>query len=81
MKSMQVPADEERADLVLPQQILPHKVGWVNRVNDWAESPPWQPETLRWLATALLFPLGMWLIQLILSRLYVNRGVEVILMK
>lgn len=29
---------------------------------------PWQPETVRWLITALVLPLGLWLIQSILQR-------------
>lgn len=29
---------------------------------------PWRPETVRWLASALLLPLGLWLIQLLLQR-------------
>lgn len=28
---------------------------------------PWQPETVRWLATALLLPLGLWIIQFVLQ--------------
>jgi hypothetical protein len=31
---------------------------------------PWKPETLRLLVTALAFPLGVWLIQLILERFF-----------
>jgi len=33
---------------------------------------PWQPETLRMLITALAFPLGLWLIQLLLQRLFIQ---------
>ncbi|NIS80713.1 MAG: hypothetical protein GTO14_11000 [Anaerolineales bacterium] len=29
---------------------------------------PWQPETVRWLITALVLPLGLWLLQFILQR-------------
>jgi hypothetical protein len=29
---------------------------------------PWQPETVRWLITALVLPLGLWLIQSVLQR-------------
>lgn len=29
---------------------------------------PWQPETIRWLTTALVLPLGLWIIQSILQR-------------
>jgi hypothetical protein len=30
---------------------------------------PWQPETVRWLATALVLPLGLWLLQYVLQSL------------
>lgn len=30
---------------------------------------PWRPETVRWLASALLLPLGLWLLQLLLQRI------------
>lgn len=30
---------------------------------------PWRPETVRWLASALLLPLGLWLVQLFLQQL------------
>lgn len=29
---------------------------------------PWRPETVRWLGSALLLPLGLWLVQLLLQR-------------
>jgi len=29
---------------------------------------PWQPETVRWLVTALVLPLGLWIIQYLLQR-------------
>jgi hypothetical protein len=29
---------------------------------------PWQPETVRWLVTALVLPLGLWIIQVVLQR-------------
>jgi hypothetical protein len=29
---------------------------------------PWQPETVRWLATALVLPLALWLIQFVMQR-------------
>lgn len=29
---------------------------------------PWQPETVRWLVTALVLPLGLWLLQFVLQR-------------
>ena len=36
----------------------------LNRISTW----PWQPETVRWLATALVLPMGLWILQLILGR-------------
>lgn len=30
---------------------------------------PWQPETVRWLVTALVLPLGLWFVQFLLQRL------------
>jgi hypothetical protein len=29
---------------------------------------PWQPETVRWLVTALVLPLGLWVVQFVLQR-------------
>jgi hypothetical protein len=37
----------------------------LNRIPTW----PWQPETVRWLVTALVLPLGLWIIQFVLQRL------------
>ncbi|MCP4541049.1 MAG: hypothetical protein GY832_28265 [Chloroflexi bacterium] len=34
------------------------------RISTW----PWQPETVRWLVTALVLPLGLWLVQYFLQR-------------
>ena len=31
---------------------------------------PWQPETLRWLLTAIILPLLMWIVQQYLVRLF-----------
>ena len=36
----------------------------LNRIPTW----PWQPETVRWLVTALVLPLGLWIIQFVLQR-------------
>jgi hypothetical protein len=37
----------------------------LDRIPTW----PWQPETVRWLVTALLLPLALWLIQFVLQRI------------
>ena len=37
----------------------------LNRIPTW----PWQPETVRWLVTALVLPLGLWIIQFVLQRI------------
>ena len=36
----------------------------LRRISTW----PWQPETVRWLVTALVLPLGLWLVQYFLQR-------------
>ncbi len=36
----------------------------LTRISTW----PWQPETVRWLITALVLPLGLWLLQYFLQR-------------
>lgn len=37
----------------------------IEKIPTW----PWQPETLRWLITALVLPLGLWLLQFFLQRM------------
>jgi len=37
----------------------------IKRISTW----PWQPETLRTLVTTILAPIGIWLLQYILSKL------------
>ena len=37
----------------------------IEKIPTW----PWQPETLRWLVTALVLPLGLWLLQFFLQRM------------
>jgi len=37
----------------------------IKRTSTW----PWQPETIRWLFTALVLPLGLWLLQFFLQRM------------
>jgi hypothetical protein len=45
---------------------LKTEVGILEEIPTW----PWRPETVRWLASALLLPLGLWLVQLILQRIF-----------
>jgi hypothetical protein len=35
----------------------------LNRIPTW----PWEPETVRLLVTALLLPLGLWIVQVVLQ--------------
>ncbi len=37
----------------------------LRRIPTW----PWQPDTIRWIAAAFMFPLALWLIQSVLERL------------
>jgi hypothetical protein len=37
----------------------------LNKIRDW----PWDPETVRWLITALVLPIGFMLLQMVLQRL------------
>jgi hypothetical protein len=37
----------------------------LKRIPTW----PWQPETVRWLVTALVLPLALWIIQFVLQRM------------
>jgi hypothetical protein len=38
----------------------------LKRIPTW----PWQPETVRWLITALVLPLGLWILQIVLQRVF-----------
>jgi hypothetical protein len=44
---------------------LEKEIRMVGKIPTW----PWQPETLRWLITALVLPLGLWLVQFLLQRM------------
>lgn len=52
------------AELNMAIMTLEIELNNLNKINTW----PWQPETLRWLITALVLPLGLWLIQFVLQR-------------
>jgi hypothetical protein len=52
------------ADLNLTMSTLEAEINLLRRVPTW----PWQPETVRWLATALILPLGLWILQYFLQR-------------
>jgi hypothetical protein len=44
---------------------LEQEINTIKKTATW----PWQPETIRWLVTALVLPLGLWLIQYLLQQL------------
>jgi hypothetical protein len=44
---------------------LEKEINTIRRTSTW----PWQPETIRWLFTALVLPLGLWLLQFFLQRM------------
>ena len=54
---------EGMMDLNMAIASLQMELKILNEIPTW----PWVPETVRWLATALLLPLGLWLIQVFLQ--------------
>ncbi len=52
-------------DLSSAMSSLQTELSMLEEIPTW----PWRPETVRWLASALLLPLGLWLIQLLLQRI------------
>jgi hypothetical protein len=56
---------EGMTDLNMAIASLELKQNALNRVSTW----PWQPETVRWLVTALVLPLALWIIQFVLQRI------------
>ena len=46
---------------------LSHELSTIKEISTW----PWQPETFKWLFTAMVLPLLMWLAQYFLGRLLV----------
>lgn len=45
--------------------LIEQEINSIKKTSTW----PWQPETIRWLVTALVLPLGLWLIQYFLQQL------------
>jgi hypothetical protein len=54
------------SELNLTMGTLESEINIIRKIPTW----PWQPETVRWLITALLFPLGLWILQYFLQRLF-----------
>ena len=52
-------------DLSMTMTNLEMELNSLKKIHTW----PWQPETVRWLITALVLPLGLWLIQFALQRI------------
>jgi hypothetical protein len=57
---------EKVSQLNLTMSTLESEINIIRKIPTW----PWQPETVRWLITALLFPLGLWLLQFLLQRVF-----------
>ncbi len=55
---------DQMNDLSATMTNLELELNSLKRIHTW----PWQPETVRWLVTALVLPLGLWLIQFVLQR-------------
>jgi uncharacterized membrane protein (DUF106 family) len=55
---------DQMNDLRLTMTNLEMELNSLKKTHTW----PWQPETVRWLITALVLPLGLWLIQSVLQR-------------
>jgi hypothetical protein len=56
---------DQMNDLRVTMTNLEMEFSTLKRIHTW----PWQPETVRWLITALVLPLGLWLIQIVLTRI------------
>jgi uncharacterized membrane protein (DUF106 family) len=55
---------DQMNDLRVTMTNLEMELNTLKGIHTW----PWQPETVRWLITALVLPLGLWLIQFVLQR-------------
>jgi hypothetical protein len=55
---------DQMNDLRLTMTNIEMELNALKGIHTW----PWQPETVRWLITALVLPLGLWLIQFVLQR-------------
>jgi hypothetical protein len=56
---------ESTADLIATMNALTNERKNINGISTW----PWQPETFRWLFTAMVLPLLLWLAQYFLGRI------------
>ena len=56
---------EGMTDLNMALASLEIEQNAIKQIPTW----PWQPETVRWLATALVLPLALWLIQFVTQRM------------
>jgi hypothetical protein len=56
---------ESVADLSGTLSTIDAEIKSISKIRDW----PWDPETVRWLITALVLPIGFMLLQMILQRL------------
>jgi len=56
---------EGMTDLNMAMANLEMERNALKRISAW----PWEPETVRWLVTALVLPLGLWIIQFVLQRI------------
>jgi hypothetical protein len=57
---------ENSSNLNVTLTILEKELKSVKGISIW----PWEPETLRWLVTALVLPIGFMILQLILQRIF-----------
>ncbi len=55
---------EKIGELSTTLSTLEKELSALSKIPTW----PWQPETVRWLITALILPLGLWILQFILQR-------------
>jgi len=55
---------EKIGELSTTLSTLEKELNALRQIPTW----PWQPETVRWLVTALVLPLGLWIIQFVLQR-------------
>lgn len=54
---------EKITELNMAVTTLEKEINILRKIPTW----PWQPETVRWLTTALLLPLGLWIVQFTLQ--------------
>ncbi len=56
---------EKMSDLRMTMAGLEMELNTLARIPTW----PWEPETVQWLATALVIPLGLWILQFVMQRM------------